>query len=333
MLTVYRGVEMRKNSIIRHIFLLISMALVAGCARVPNYNNLPATPPPAKQLQYQPRVALVLGGGGARGFALAGVVKELEQNGVPVDLIVGTSAGSIVGSIYADDPNANRLINVIEHTQRKDIITVNLAHMFHGVVTGTGIQKFIQRNLQHQDYSGTKIKFIAVASSLNSGKGVPFQSGPIAPTINASAAVPALFRPVHIYNQYFVDGGITDSVPADVAKRFHPKMIIAVNISNPMEKDFGLSDVSVFARSFNITYNKLTDEILKQANIVLYPDVGNTGILDVSHTDKLVLAGEKVGKKAMPTILSMMKARGITPRKHKLSMSSPAFWQYKTAPK
>lgn len=304
---------MHKSKTLIHAFALFSLTtLLSGCiARKPDI-QIPATPPPARKIDH-PDVALVLGGGGARGFAHVGVIEELEKNHIPVNLIVGTSAGSLVGALYADDPNAKHLAYKMNGANKSNLIDMSLLHPFLGLITGNDLQRFYIKHLQAHDFRDLKIPFIAVATDFGTGKPVELKSGPIAPAVNASAAIPLAFRPVRMYGRTFVDGGVTDNVAADIARKYHPKLIIAVDINRNIVRLMPGNSFSILSRTYDITSSYLTAKTVKQADIVLYPDVRQIGTFDDGDRDFLIAAGKKVADKAMPLIKKEMAERGIQP--------------------
>ena len=298
------------SKLIQFMLLITATCSLTGClARKPNI-DIPTTPPPPRKIDH-PDVALVLGGGGARGFAHVGVIKELEKNHIPINLIVGTSAGSLVGALYADDPHANHLIKKLSKANKRDLFDISLAHPFLGFITGNDLERFYLEHLQAHNFNQLKIPFIAMATDFTTGQPIQLRSGPIAPAINASAAIPLAFRPVHMYGRTLVDGGVTDNVAADIARRYHPKLIIAVDINKNLDDKLPANAFSILSRTYNITAQRLSDKITQQADIVLYPDVRQIGTFDDSDRNFLIKAGEKVAIKAMPLIKAEMKKDGI----------------------
>lgn len=221
------------------IFLFIAFPLfpLNGCAEhFPNI-NIPKSEPVSKySANFHPNVVLVLGSGSARGFAHAGALKVLEENHIPIDLIIGTSAGSIIGSLYADNPSANSLQHILLSANEGKVINFSLLNIVHGPINGAGLQNFLVSNMHATSFDQLKIPFVAVATDLQTGKIHLFRSGPIAPAVNASSAAPPYFRPVSIYGREYIDGGIVDPVSVDVAKTYHPKIIIAVRLDYPLPK-------------------------------------------------------------------------------------------------
>ena len=196
-----------------------------------------------------PRVAVILGGGGARGYAELGVLKVLQQAGVPVDLIVGTSIGSIIGALYADNPNANAVDTLLMSAKKNELLHISPLHSLQGPFSGKTEQTFMTKHLTARDFSQLKIKFVAVATNLNDGKTIPISTGAIATAVNASSALSPFFHPVTINGMQLIDGGTSDPIPVDIAKTYHPKVIIAVNISEDLPTAMPDNLLAIFHRS------------------------------------------------------------------------------------
>ena len=262
-------------------------------------------------------VSLALGSGGARGFAHVGVIKELQKAGVPIDLVVGTSAGSLIGSIYASNPHWRALESKVLSTPKKDIIDVNIFNLSSGVVSGNALQKFLINKVHMTDFKSLKVPFVAVATDFTTGDVYPISSGPVAPAVNASSAIPVVFRQVYLYGRTLVDGGLSAPVPVIQALKYHPKMIIAVNINRQIMSGIPRGVVDKLWRTTDIMTENMTNHVTKDADVVLYPDVGNSGTLDDSQRCRLFVSGELVTQKALPAILQIMKQKGIARIKYK----------------
>ena len=274
---------------------------------------LPHSPPPISLPTRKIDVALALGGGGSKGFALAGVLEVLQRAHIPIHLIVGTSAGSIVGALYADHPDGKALAILLLHTKRQALMTFTLMHPGDGVIRGYRLQNFLLKHMHAKYFKDLKIPFVAVATDFQTGRSVSLASGPVAPAVNASAAVPGLFFPVSLYHKVLVDGGLSQPVPTLAAASYHPKLLIAVNINNqpPLKVPSGF--FKRLMRAYNFTENNLTQLQLHRADVVIEPKVGNVGIIDGSQRYKVYLAGRAAALRALPRIRALMKARHIAP--------------------
>lgn len=300
-----------QTKILPVLLSLLTLSL-AGCPAPAPQLNPPVTPPPALHLSQRPGVALALGGGGARGVAHVGVIKVLEEEDIPINLIVGCSAGSIVGALYADHRNINKVQRLLMETSATDLLDFSPSWM--GAVTGNALQNFIIRNSHARYFNQLQIPFVAVATDLKTGAIVPISSGPVAPAVNASAALPPVFPPVHLYNRTLVDGGVTDLIPVDIAKHYHPKIIIAVDISPDPTPAMPTSIVGVFNRAYALSDNRFAQYNMEQADIKLHPYVGQAGTFDSSAKAALLHAGETAARQALPQICALLKANNIHSR-------------------
>ncbi len=297
-------------SLLCHFALACSLLLLTGCAGMRPDIKIPTAPPKPLMLNYHPKVAIVLGGGGARGYAHVGVLKVLHDAGVPINLIAGTSAGSLIGALYADTANPTDTYNRIFYTHFWTLADIGIPS-FKGVMAGYHLQRFLLTHLSAHHFSQLKIPLIVATSDLTTGETYAISNGPIAPAVQASSAIPGIFLPVHLYGRILVDGGITDSVPVDLVKPYNPKIIIAVNIAQQLPKNMPATAAGILKRSLLIlkeTSSQLDDQ---QADVTIRPAVGDTGAFDVKNKNKMYLAGMKAAQQQLPKILASLKEKNI----------------------
>ena len=196
-------------------------------------------------------------------------------------------------------------------TPKKRLIDINIFNLSRGIVSGYRLQKFLLNNLHVNNFRDLKVPFVAVSTNFANGKPYPISSGPVAPAVNASCAIPVVFRQVNIYGKHLVDGGLSAPVPVLQALKYHPKMIIAVNINQALEGQMPRGVVDKLWRTTDIMIDNLSTQTTKPADVVLYPDVGDIGTLDDSQRCRLIASGEMVTKKALPAILKIMRQKGI----------------------
>ena len=273
--------------------------------------DTPLVQPPARVLNDRPDVALVLGGGAFHGMAHAGVIKVLEDAGIPIDLIVGTSAGSMVGALYADNPNIDSLIPLIKSTKAKDVFDFSLFRSSVGFVSGSKLQSYLNNQLRVTQIEDTQIPFVAVTTDIEKGKSVALKAGPISPSVNASCAIPGIFEPVKMYGTTYVDGGVIDGVPVNIAKEYNPKYIIAVRI---MEFDTtvefkGRKDVIL--RAYAVASHHANEEKISLANIVIAPNLKGIPLMSGKDNEKMYKLGVLAAKEMLPEIKSELKKRDI----------------------
>ena len=287
---------------------MVMVVLLCACGtRIKDSELSNVTMPSEKHLSARPRVALVLGGGGNRGAAHAGVIHVLAKAGIPVDLLVGTSAGSLAAVLYADDPtDPDGLVQRAQGVSDKDVIDFSIFNLLSDPVDGSKLQAYLREHLRSQSFEDLKIKTVAVATDLQTTQSFAIGSGPIAPAVNASCAVPKVFRPVKLYGHVLVDGGMAATVPVAIAEKYNPQLIIAVNVS-PDALEPGRKDS--FAQ--HIPAQKAA---LKRADVLILPDVGSYSAFDDKHNPQLVAAGEKAATEALPRIKALLAKKGIAMR-------------------
>ncbi len=294
--------------IISTLLILITIS----CSKKFMVVDNPPSQPPARILDQPPRVALVLGGGAFHGMAHVGVLKVLEHGNIPIDLIVGTSAGSMVGALYADYPHIDSLIPLVNATTEKDVFDFSLFRSSEGFVSGKRLQDYLTKNLHHSNIEDLPIPFVAVTTDMMRAKSTALAAGPIAPSVNASCAIPYIFEPVKMYGTIFSDGGVMDAVATDVAKTYNPQVIIAVDVM----ADYDTVPVfknkrQVLLRAYTVAARKLKEERLPLADVLISPDLRGMPLMSSKDNDKMFQAGIRAAEDAMPRIREILIKKGI----------------------
>jgi NTE family protein len=252
--------------------------------------------PPAKPA----KIALVLGAGASKGFAHIGVLKVLESNKIPVHMVVGTSAGSFVGSIYAYGYNAFQLQKMAISIEKGDIADLTVPD--NGFIKGELLESYINRILKNTPMEKLRIPFYAVATNIQNGQEVVFGTGNTGKAVRASCSIPGIFRPVNISGQMYVDGGVVSPVAVDAARKMGADVIIAVDISADVDNTQPESTIETILQSINIMYSKIANIQLSKADVVIKPKVGYIGSADFSKRHEAILEGEKAALEALPKI-------------------------------
>ncbi|HEY0914127.1 MAG TPA: patatin-like phospholipase family protein [Solimonas sp.] len=268
-------------------------------------------PPPPPPPPPPPKVALVLGGGGARGFAHVGVLKMLDAQGLKPDMVVGTSAGSVAGALYAAGFNG---FDLQEMAFALDRATVADWSMFgKGLIRGEALQNFINNAVKQKPIEKLKIPFACVAARLDSGEGVLFQRGNLGQAVRASSSVPGVFQPVQIGGHEYVDGGLVSPVPIRYARQMGATFIIAVDVSTPPAGTASEGKFDVLMRTFDIMGQSIRAAELPQADIIIKPDLGRITATDFESKQMAILQGERAALAAMPQIRDKLAARMSPP--------------------
>ncbi len=274
--------------------LLVLSVILAACA---------ATPPPPPEI-YKPKVALVLSGGAARGFAHVGVIRALEQEKIPIDLIVGTSVGSLIGAIYASDRNSFELEWTAFTLEKDSIFDYGIFTAFTGMglAEGKKLEEFVRTKIPTVNIENLKIPYAAVATDLNLGKRVVLTTGSVVKAVHASSAIPGVFEPVQLQGRLLVDGGVTDNIPIDVAREMGADIVIAVDISENVENHNITNVVDVMIQAINIMFNENVLAHKNNADVLITPAVGKVAMLDFTKKKQCMQAGIEATQKAMPEI-------------------------------
>ncbi len=264
-----------------------------ACIRVPDM------PPPITKPIEKVNVALVLSSGGFRGAAHIGAIEVLEENNIPIDLIVGCSAGSVIGACYADEPNALALKNKFMSTRYGHFVETSWIGMLKapfyptGPVKGKALQNFMLSNMQSRDFDELKIPLVVVTTSLVNNQIEILQTGPIIPAVHASSALPPYFAPVNMYQNSYVDGGVIAPIPVSVAKRYNPKLIIVVDITNKPSITSPKNAFQITGRAIDISRFELSKGQASLADIVIRPDIIGYTTFDDDYVDDFYLAGRR----------------------------------------
>ena len=294
---------------------LIALALIlAGCGSTPEAPvQQPAVvaPPVLAVAPKKIKIGLALGGGAARGFAHIGVIKALEAQGIYPEIVVGTSAGSVVGALYASGLGGFALQKTAMDMDEATISdwALPLFGSSTGVLKGEALQSYVNKAVKNQPMEKLKLRFGAVATDLNSGQPILFQRGNTGQAVRASSAVPSVFQPVKIGKRSFVDGGLVAPVPVRFVREMGADFIIAVNISTQTDVQATVSSLDVLMQTFTIMGQRLNHYELKDADIVISPALGKMGGADFNGRNLAILAGEQAAAAAMPQIKARLKAK------------------------
>jgi NTE family protein len=264
----------------------------------------PTVPPPSQPLPKPAKIALVLGAGSSKGFAHIGVIKILEANKVPIHMIIGTSVGSVVGSLYAYGFSAFDLQRLSFSIEQKDIVDLTIPE--NGFIKGEKLEEFVNRTLKNTPMEKLKIPFYAVATEIQNGQETVFGRGNTGQAVRASCSIPGVFRPVKIGDKVYVDGGVVSPVAVEAAKRLGGDVVLAVDISASTERTPPGNTIETLLQSIDIMYSKLAAIQLSQADVVIRPKVGHIGSADFSKRHEAVLEGEKAAAEALPRIIEII---------------------------
>ena len=284
--------------------LLVSLALTLGLLSA---CTMFAPVPPAPVETKPPKIALVLGGGAVRGFAHIGVLKMLQAQGITPDIVIGTSAGSVAGALYAAGNSGFDLQRIAFDLDKATVADVSL--FGKGLLKGEALQNFINKTVGGKNIEDLKIPFACVATRLDTGEAVLFQRGNVAQAVRASSAVPGVFQPAIINGVEYVDGGLVSPVPVRFAKQMGADFIIAVDVSTPPTTNVSTSTADIVMRSFDIMGKSIRELELPQADILIRPDLSRISSSDLEGKHLAILEGEKAALDLIPQIKEKLRLR------------------------
>ncbi|MFW1994425.1 patatin-like phospholipase family protein [Acinetobacter guillouiae] len=252
-----------------------------------------------KQLsKKKPVIALVLGSGGARGYAHIGVIEVLEQHGIKPDFIVGTSAGSIVGSIYASGKSPEQLRQIALNMKVGDVRDFKIG--MKGFFDGQKVEDYVNKQIDQMSLEKMKIPMYVVATELQNGEKTIFNYGNTGQAVRASVSIPSMFIPTKIKGKEYVDGGLVSPVPVNIAKELGADIVIAVDILAQPVNTETTNVWGLFNQNINIMQNRLAAEELKNADIVIQPDLREKAhIFDVKGRQDTMQAGMDAANQRM----------------------------------
>ena len=258
----------------------------------------------------KPVVGLVLGAGAARGFAHIGAIKALEAQGIRPDIVVGSSAGSVIAALLASGATGNDLNRLALNLDEATIADWGLpfAGRFGGLIKGDALQNMVNREVQNKTIEQMRIPLGVVATELQSGKGVLFRTGNTGLAVRASCSVPGVFQPAVISGKEYVDGGLVAPVPVSYARQMGATLVIAVNISSePVHQDAS-GTFGILQQTISIMQRSINQYELKSADIVIQPQLKQMSASDFKSRNAAILAGEVAAQEQM--VLIKEKLRG-----------------------
>ena len=252
----------------------------------------------------KPKIGLALGGGAARGFAHIGVIKTLEAQGIKPDLVVGTSAGSVIAALYASG-NPGTELNRMALTLDEASITdwaLPFSGKFGGMIKGDALQSTVNRLVKNQRIENMPIPLGIVATDLQTGAGILFQRGDTGQAVRASCSVPGIFQPSVINGREYVDGGLVSPVPVRYAKQMGADFVIAVNISTEPSTQDTSGTLGVLLQTTSIMGQSINHFELENAQVVIRPQLGTMKGTDFKSRNAAILAGEEATMAQMSQI-------------------------------
>jgi NTE family protein len=294
----------------RMVAAIAALAL-AGCAGAPLTLEHPPLAEPLVPIARadRPVIAFVLGSGAARGFAHVGALKVLDEAGIRPNLVVGTSAGSLVGALYAGGVRGDALVDMALAVQRGQL--VDLTFPKRGFIDGEKLETYVNQALQGRPIERLELPFVAVATELRTGTLTAFNRGDTGVAVRASCSVPAVFHPTPIQGHEYVDGSLVSPVPVRVARSLGADLVIAIDVSmQPTERELG-STAAMITQTFVVMAGTIAKEETKLADVVIQPDLAGISVANLSARGRAIAAGEEAARAALPEIRRLIEQKSI----------------------
>ncbi|HEY3049821.1 MAG TPA: patatin-like phospholipase family protein [Polaromonas sp.] len=294
--------------------LVLPLVLLAGCATAPSdiAASSPPTAPAREPVAKKPlKIGLALGGGAARGFAHVGVIAVLEEAGLRPQVVVGTSAGSLVAALYASGKTSAQLQQTALNMEEVAFTDWMLPIVGRGMFRGDALARYVNELVAGRLIENMAIPLGIVATDLNSGQAVLFQRGDTGTAVRASSAVPAVFVPVKINGREYVDGGLVSPVPVRFARQMGADVVIAVDISSPPEANPADGTLQILLQTFAIMGKSINHYELKDAEVVVRPSLVGLKSADFSARQRAIDSGRAAMLAALPALKARLAAEGM----------------------
>ncbi len=256
------------------------------------------------------KVALVLGGGSARGIAHLGVLKVLKREKIPVDLVVGTSVGSLMGAVYALDIPLEQSIDIATHITWKDLSDFVISKT--GLLEGRDLEKIIGKSINWKTFEDLKIPLAVITTDVEKGEEVVYTSGNLVKIIRASCSIPGVFIPSRIDGRLLIDGGIKNTVAVSVAREMKADFVIAVDVGFCIKKGSVKNIFQVIFQAVQIMGQELNNYQTMLADVAIRPDLGDLDQLAFDRAKEAIDKGEKAAEETLPYLIKRLKEKGIT---------------------
>jgi NTE family protein len=260
-----------------------------------------------KPVPKPPRIGLALGGGAARGFAHIGVLQVLEEQGIKPDVIVGTSAGSVVATLYAAGKTPAEMANIAMNLDESSLSD----WVFPGrsLMKGEAIAKLVRTHTGGKPIEAMRLPLGIVAADLQSGQAILFRKGDAAQAVRASSSVPGVFEPVKINGHEYIDGGAVSPIPVRFARQMGADLVIAVDISAIPEGQPTKGMVDILMQTFNIMGHSISQFELTEADVVMRPRLEGIGSADFASRRLSLLAGREAALSVLAQLKEKIAAR------------------------
>ena len=267
------------------------------------------------------RVGVALSSGAARGLAHVGVLDVLQKNGIPIDLIAGTSIGAIVGAFYAAGKDISEIRKAVVSLNRRQMLSLaDFTIPTRGFIKGRKITEWLKSVIGGTCFSDLKLPFTCIATDISTGEEVVIKEGSVVAAVRASASMPVIFTPARLGGRFLVDGGLVNPIPVRILREMGADFIIAVSVvpylSNRVQpQDPSITTrpkepniLSVLIRLMYIVGYQAALSGIREANITITPDVAHIRPDNFNRARECILQGEKAAQRAIPELKRKLEA-------------------------
>lgn len=297
---------MTRMRIIINTIWVVLLLLVQGCTSV---GRLPEVGAPLAEPKRKPVLGLALGGGASRGFAHIGVLQVLEEAGIRPDLVVGTSAGSLVAALYASGKSTKELQQIALSMDELSIADWSLPFVGKGMLRGEALGRYVSTQVRGRNIEEMVIPLGVVATNFQTGEGVLFRRGDTGIAVRASSAIPGVFSPVRIGTVEYVDGGLVSPVPVLQAKEMGAQIVLAIDISSSPEQGKTGGALEMILQTTSIMGRAINGHVLKSADVVVRPALAGHKSTDFTNRQQLMEAGRQAMLAALPRLKALLESQ------------------------
>jgi NTE family protein len=238
------------------------------------------------------KIGLALGGGAARGLAHIGVLKVLEEEGIPIGWVAGTSAGSLIGSLFCAGFDWREIKHTARNIDWSDLVSPTWPSL--GIVNPAKLEKTLNRMLEGREFDDLAVPFRAVAVDISTAEEVVLESGSVARAVRASCSIPGIFEPIEVDGRLLVDGGLVNNVPTDVVRDMGADRVIGVDLNADRAVPKRPENlIEIFYRSLNILIHNSAQRARRVADVMVVPRLGGFAYHDLGRLDELIERGEQ----------------------------------------
>jgi NTE family protein len=253
------------------------------------------------------KVGVALGGGGARGLAHIGVLRVLQEEDIPIDMIAGTSVGALIGALYAAGIPASDLETMTQEVGWSSLTNYSRLALFRLLVSESPLssekmEQYFRRHIGDKRFNELKIPFACVATDLQTGERVVFREGSVALAARASATIPGIFEPVVFRHRYLIDGGLVSNIPTDLLSLMGATIMIAVDVTADFSRFQPKSILGVLNQAIYIQSEAMSKEELARADIIIRPPLGDISAIDIARYAECIDGGVLATRQAIPLV-------------------------------